>query len=396
MRAIQAQYFLAFALLGCLQPYLPVYLASQGLTDAQVGWVLSFAGWSVLFAPVLVTLFADTHLENKTLIVWSFALGAATLAWLLAADTFWLILIAHAAYASVYAPMIPLHDGLNFAVQQQRAARGLPMIDYHRVRVWGTVGFIVPSLVLYLWVRKTGNINTTLLVAIAACVLGLLNATLLPRVRQPLPAVNQPPQGGPGLSAARSRLPTYDALCLLARPRLAVFCIALWLMWVAMTAFHSFYPLYLTRDLSIGTEWIGLISTVGVVVEFFFVLGFGRLRRAIGLRGIFVLGAAATAVRMGLLWLVPDPVVAIATQTLHGPSVLLMLIAAPIYLDRHADERCRNSVQGLFAMLVAGTGRIVGSIVAGYLAAESIALVFALAAALSVVVAGVFLAVRVE
>src|SRR5690606_35734946 len=98
------------------------------------GW-----GLAILLTPVLVTLLADAHLENRTLLAASFCLTALGLAWMLAAEGFWPILIAHGVMTMALAPVLPVQDGLFFR-QQQRLGEGA----YHRVRVYGTLGYIVP------------------------------------------------------------------------------------------------------------------------------------------------------------------------------------------------------------------------------------------------------------
>ena len=44
-----------------------------------------------------------------------------------------------------------------------------------------------------------------------------------------------------------------------------------------------------------------------------------------------------------------------STQLFHGMIVLALLIAPPIFLNQHAEDRYRHSMQGLYAMAVMGT-----------------------------------------
>ena len=57
--------------------------------------------------------------------------------------------------------------------------------------------------------------------------------------------------------------------------------------------------------------------------------------------------------------------VAVGTQLLHGLTVLALFVLPPLYLNHRAEPAFRNSMQGLYAMLVFGSGRIVGNIFAG-------------------------------
>jgi MFS family permease len=101
-----------------------------------------------------------------------------------------------------------------------------------------------------------------------------------------------------------------------------------------------------------------------------------------------ILGVACIAVRLFLLAFVPSDVVAIGTQAFHGMTVLVLHVAPPIYLNTRAGDAYRSSIQGLYAMTVAGAGRIIGSVLAGRVAEHSLTIMFAGCAGLCVIAAG--------
>ena len=142
--------------------------------------------------------------------------------------------------------------------------------------------------------------------------------------------------------------------------------------------------------MGVDRAWVGPIIALGVVVELGFMLTFGRLRDALGFRGLMTLGALTMAVRLGLLALFPVLAVALGTQLLHGMMVLTLHVAPAVYLNTLAHDRYRHSMQGLFAMAVFGTGRVAGSVLAGWIGEVSLALLFAVAAGVCVAGAGVF------
>jgi MFS transporter, PPP family, 3-phenylpropionic acid transporter len=154
-------------------------------------------------------------------------------------------------------------------------------------------------------------------------------------------------------------------------PDVGLFCVAMWLVHLSAGAFYSFYPIYLSREIEVGNQWLGPISTVGVVIEVFFMLGFGWLLRRFGLKWLMVLGVGSVALRMALLAFVPTLGVAVGTQVLHGLMVVVVHVAPPVYLNHRAEPAYRNSIQGLYAMLVFGTGRITGNVVAGVISEGS-------------------------
>lgn len=390
MRPLKQQYFFTSAVMGAMLPYVSVYLREQGLSSSEIGLVLSTTGLAVLLSPAAMTLLADMRLESKHLLAGAFTVSALALALLLGAGSFAAILIAHGLYALAMAPLIPLQDGLNFQAQAQQRSSGLREVPYHLIRVWGTIGYIVPSGVVYLCLIAGAPLGASLAAGAAFAVLGGLNALLLPRTRAaagrllPHADVAAVP---PAASAARKPLPTLQAAKVMLQPGVLAFCVAIWLIQFTAAGYEAFYPLYLIETVGIEAKWVGAISSLGVGLEIFFVLGFGWLTQRFGLRRVVVIAAGATALRMLLLAASPSVGIALATQLLHGPMVLLVHVVPPIFLNERAGAAYRSSMQGLYAVAIYGSGRVAGSIIAGYLGDASIVHVFGAATAVSALAA---------
>jgi len=378
VRGVRAQYFLAFGAMGSVLPFLSVFLAERGLSRSQIGYVTGAASLGVVLTPVLITLLADAAVAGRVLMAAVFTISAGMLVAVLGVNGFWPILVAYALHALAFAPIAPLQDGIYFAA----ASRDPVAPPYHVVRVWGTVGYIVPSAVLYFVLTRVSSVAPALACGAAMCVGGALNALLfLPRVDEQL---------AHDVERKRNRLPTIAAARALLEPHVLVFCVAMALVHFAAAGYYQLYPLYLTDNLGIEKRWVGVIANVGVVVEIFFMLGFGWLSARLTLRGLMIAGVATIVLRLLLLAFVPTNAVAIGTQLLHGMMVLVLHVAPPIYLNGRAGETFRSSIQGLYAMAVAGGARIVGSIVTGRTAEYSLALTFAGCAALCVIATGLF------
>ena len=66
----------------------------------------------------------------------------------------------------------------------------------------------------------------------------------------------------------------------------------------------------------------------------------------------------------------------IVAQTFHGIEVMALYILPVIYLNSLATDRFRNSIQGVYGMIVSGVAKIVGYQAAGLIAAKSLGSVF--------------------
>jgi PPP family 3-phenylpropionic acid transporter len=368
--AVKAQFFLCYAVMGSLLPYLPLHLEGRGLTRTQVGVVMAAMGVAVIITPALVTLLADLRVPARRLLMMLYLLAAATLLALWRVERFDAVLAIYLLHAMAFVPVIPLQDAMFFSMQRERHDHGRRDEPYHHVRVWGTIGFIVPSIALYVLLGRGGDTTWAVVLASVACVLGAINAARLPRV---VPVVV-----GEG-----DVMPTRAAARRIFSPALWPFTVGMWLMMMATAAYYTFYPAYLVQPrVGVTQEWVGIISSLGVAVEVAFMLGFGWLAARLGIRRLLILAAGATTLRMAMLWLAPSMAVGVGTQLLHGLMVLLMHVVPPVLINRHADATCRNSMQGLFAMAVLGTGRILGNLLAAPLARADLGLVFLFATVL--------------
>ena len=364
--------------MGSVLPFLPVFLAERGLSRTQIGYVIGAGSLGLALTPVIVTWLADAAIAGRVLMAGIFALTGMTLVGLLGAEAFWAIFLLYALHSFVFAPTVPLQDGIYFTLQQRRQEKGLAAVPYHIVRVWGTIGYIVPSVVLYFFLGRTETVAAALAVGAGFCIAGLVNALILPGDRTVAKAEN-------------SRLPTLAAARAMLEPHVLVFCIAMFVAHASAAAYYQFYPIHLTDRAGIDKRWVGLIANIGVVVEIPFILGFGWLVQRISLRRVMALGALFLAVRMVLLGSSDTVAVAVGTQVLHGMTVLLIHVCAPIYLNQRAGDEFRNSIQGLYTVAIYATGRMSGSLIAGYVADEvNLQTMFFVSAAMSLLAAALF------
>jgi PPP family 3-phenylpropionic acid transporter len=385
MRAIKRQYLLLYAATGAAMPYLPVFLEQRLADRAQVGDILAITGLAIIVTPVIVGFLADAHVSGRTLIATLSGATAVTATALTAAHGFWPIAVAYALFSLVFWPQSSLADGFLFSVRQRRVAAGLPDVAYHRVRVYGTVGFIVPGIGLYALMARGAAADVALLIAGAVALLGLINAWTLPRVDM----------AGRADRGERARAPTLAAARVLSRGPALVLCASMFLAQLAAAVYYGFYPIYLTAEIGFASEWVGLIFILGVVLELGVMFAVGALVRALGIKGALVLGLACSALRFAIMALLPSPFWAVATQAFHGVMVITMHVLPPMYLDGLARDAYRASMQGLYTMVVIGVARLVGNQVAGRVADISLLWLFgATAVVLAIAAVLVLLAFR--
>ena len=363
MRAVQAQFFLYFATVGSVAPLLAVFLRDvKDFTTQQIGYALSISSLAAVVTPGLTTLLADLNVRPQRIFLVGYVICLLGLLGLFVSPVVGLTLLAFGLYSFATVPLMPLQDGFYFSLAKSQPKSVIP---YHRVRVWGTVGFLVPSLVFVLLLGTFDLPTITILYfAGAMAVLAAANTFLLPRLHDS--QTEERVQRG---------FPTRDALKLLFSPPIRLMAIGLIPAFFASAAFYGFFPLYLKDIAGLQESRLGLIMNLGVAIEIVVMLGLRFLITRFGIRRLMVFGLTVMSVRMGLLALLPGLWTAIGIQIFHPFEVLALFVLPVIYLNDHAGDHFRNSVQGVYMMVISGISRIIGASIAGYLASESLLLV---------------------
>lgn len=363
IRRLQAHYFAVYAVFGCVTPYLPVYLRDiKHLAPAELGYIFATGQSAVLVMPILMTYLADRYRLVSPLLMVLFALNIVAMTSLLGAVGFWACLICVALNRLATQPQVALGDGLYFTLQNDPTQ---PRAPFSVVRVWGTIGFIAPSLIIFASYQLGGGLGWVPWVTAGWALFGVWNARALPARFAPLvPSAAAAPHPTPPVAP----VPTLAALRVLRRPPLALFTLGVGLVIASNMAFYGFYPLYLTAQIGIDEKWIGLISSLGVAGEIGYMLALERLRTRFGFGGLIVIGGAASVFRLVCLGFLPTTFFAIVFQAFHGLTVIAFMIVPVMYLNAHAEEGFRNSIQGVYVMIVAGLFSIAGNIFAGQLA----------------------------
>jgi PPP family 3-phenylpropionic acid transporter len=371
--AARAAYATLFGAIGASFPYLPVYYRSIGLSLGEIGLLGSLAAAvGLLGAPLWGTL-ADRHPTSRVMLPAAATLAAlAALGLALARQP---VAIAGAVIATSIAlgGITPILDTRALEVVSGDRDR------YGRLRVWGSIGFVVVVWLTGFLVERAG-IASLFTVYVPLLVLTAVVTLLLHgggRTGPPLPRLS-----GMGL--------------VLRQPALRAFLLASFAVWSASMAINAFFSLHL---LAIGApgELVGSAWALGAVVEVPIMWAYPLLAARFGARRLLVAGAAAFALRAVALPLLVNPVPAALTMLLHGAGFGLLLVGGVTYVSRHAPAGAAATTQGILAAVIFSLSMIVGPGLGGLAAgAWSLPVMFWVSAAIGAVGVGLmWIAVRV-
>jgi hypothetical protein len=104
-----------------------------------------------------------------------------------------------------------------------------------------------------------------------------------------------------------------------------------------------------------------------LVVEIPLVLASGSGLKRFGARGLLGVGVIAGGMRWLLSALTHDPELLSLVQTLHGVTVVGLLMGGPLYLDVVTPEKLRSTAQALLSMVGVGIAGIASNLGSGWL-----------------------------
>jgi PPP family 3-phenylpropionic acid transporter len=330
-------YAALFLVVGCYLPYLPVWLDWRKLDADEIAVLLATPLFArILFTPVIS--FAADRLGGRRAILIALSCGSLLSFLLLwAAEGFWQMLLASVLLAINWTTIMPLIETVAVSGIRSRA------LDYGKVRLWGSLSFIVATFGAGLIIGALGP-GIVLPLLVAATSLMVLAAHLQPR--------EFTRQGAAAASVLRGLRPQ-DAIGLVRAPLFLLFLLAASLIQGSHALYYSFGTLN-WRAQGIPDGAIGMLWSVGVIAEVALFAVSGRVIAYCGTARLLMLAGLAAALRWALMALDPPLFPTALLQTLHAMSFGAAHLAAIHFMTHAVPEDRAATAQGVYAAIVAG------------------------------------------
>lgn len=340
-RALKVGYFAYFAAIGVFQPYWPVALAAHGFLPDAIGLLMAAVSGVRIVAPLVQERLAARLGDRARSLGVTAAVAAALVPVLALAHELVPALVAIMLFSLCVNGLMPVYDAVAVDLLGGGGHR------YGRVRLWGSVGYIVASFIVGAAVARLGP--ATIPFALCACLVATaIVCRWLPARRTVAPGVASLPggllRGGPGWW-------------------LLVVC---FLQLASFGGYYSFYSLYL-QHYGYSGQQIGLYWALGVIAEIVVFWAAAPLVRAVPLLILLEVAIAGTVVRWLLVAAFPHSAGVLAgAQLLHLFGFGLFHTACVLLAPQLIAVGSTRAL-ALVSSAGWGAGGVAGSLLAGRL-----------------------------
>ena len=346
--ALSASYF---AHIGFFNPYLPLWLKELGFGLFAISLLTSVQAATRLFAPYAWGWLSDHTGERVRLLRFSatVALVASFGLWFDLGQ--WGLLAVLAVMFTNTSSMMSLSE----AAMAHLVSRGgaFDAKRYGRVRLWGSLGFLVTVLSAGIWFEHFGMHHFPAW-TVASIATVAVSVWLLPNLKEAVPEDEE-------------RL---TVLPILRQPVVRWFFASVFFQVLAHIAIYIFYSLYLD-SLGYSKTLIGVLWAVSVVVEigWFFTQGLWLPR--LSLSAWLVLCAAAMVLRMGITATSASVLaLLLVAQLLHALTFAAHHTVCIALLSHHFPGRLRGRGQALYTVIGYGFPGVLGGLAGGALSSR--------------------------
>ncbi len=319
-------------------PFLPIWLTERGFDTSAIGVINAVPIFAMIVINMVVGRLADRASDWRTVIVIGSILAAIPPIFMLFMDGYAAIIILWTLVIVPFQAISPVVDAAAYRMARRTG------LDFGSIRVWGTIGFVVVTLVAGLVLDRLGP-NAFIPLLIGVSLVRALMSLRLPLFRgqndnvRPVHPIDAP-----------------------INPLIAIRLGEMWRPWFLMTLIgasllHGSHMMQMGFGALLWAEqgvpgWaIGLLWAVAPTAEILAMLYFERITKRFAARHLILLGCLAGAIRWWGFALEPSIGVLVLLQTLHLATVGLSFLGVTNFIANWTSEDIAAEAQSFFVML---------------------------------------------
>ena len=354
--------FFQFFIWGTWLVTLATYFFSLGWQPEQFGYIYSTIGLSAIGFPSLFGFLCDRYLNTTTVFRVLHLTAGIIMLFVPLLDNplsfFWVLLI----YMILYMATLPMLISYSYQLLSENS---IPVkVNYPKIRVWGTFGFICALWIISL----TGNeasVNQFYYSAIASFLLFGISF-LMPNIK-----VHKPATGKSWVQVLG-----FDVLRLIKNKKLIPFYLLAFFFGVALIVANGYTDAFIHQisssinNNSILVKYPAILVSVSQISELLFLIVMPYFLLRYSNQKLFVFGFIAWISKFLFLYLASiyfELSFVILSSISYGLAFDFFIVPGSLYLDENTPSETRAGAQGLLVMLVNGFGSLSGSFFSGIL-----------------------------
>jgi PPP family 3-phenylpropionic acid transporter len=335
-------YFAYYMFVGAFVPYWGLYLKSVNFSAVEIGILLSLFQVSRIFSPSFWGWLADHTNRRVAWIKFTALLGLLGYIGVFFGTSFIWLFFVMAALSVFTSSTLPLAEAVTMAHIEPANQ------PYGRIRVWGSIGFIVAAVGL--GVVLDHSKITSLLWFLLVVQASLFTLSFY------IPEPHVPPHHTDHLSIWK----------IVRRPEVLSLLVGCCLMVSAHSVYYSFYSIYLEAH-GYSKSWIGALWAVGVICEILIFIVMPKLTAKFSLKQILLVSLSLAVLRFSMIGLgVSSLWVLMLAQTLHAATFGSFHAASVAIIQQYFKGRHQAKGQAIYSSVGYGLGGTIGGVSGGY------------------------------
>jgi PPP family 3-phenylpropionic acid transporter len=336
-------YFAYFLMLGGIAPFFSLYLNKLGFSGVQIGILLALMPLARVVAPPAWAWLADHQGSRRSLVRITTAAAAVSCAGFLFAKSFAALFVVIVFLNVFWCAALPLVEATTMAHLKGRLG------DYGRIRVWGSVSFVLSVVALGQILDRTGILWLPVMLLVLFTV-NAMAAWILPVDR--------------AHAHHEEHAPLVETL---RRPEVLALFAACFLMAAAHGPYNTFYSIHLVEH-GYSKSAVGWMWALSVLAEIMVFLLMPRLLRRFSIPAIMSFSLGCAVVRFLIVgWFTQYVVLTALAQTMHAATFGAHHAAALAAIHQFFRGRTQSRGQALYTSFGFGAGGVLGGLASGWL-----------------------------
>ena len=346
-------YLFVFAVTAVVVPYLSILIRSLGYTPARVGMLLGVFELAGIAGPFLFGFFVDRTGRYRASLVVSCCFPVLAV--------FPLITWIHPAISAVFLAMLAVSVRSSLSMLDAITTIKIGKSgNYGRIRVWGSIGFILASLCLQ-WTpfNKPNTAASISLWIVIFSVISIAPILLLPRA---MLKPDIPKDTLPDNMAEEAETSVAKTIPLISVYALGGFGI-IFLSRIAMSVVYTYFPLYVTEVLQ--WDMLGLLFALATASEVPVIFISSKLIRRFGPIPMMAVSAVGVCLRL-LIWaFLPYKSFIVFSQLLHSLCYGIFHPAAVYFIAGIFSAKNRGTGMSMYMAIGIGLPSLIGNMAGG-------------------------------